>query len=202
MEAMKELLMEEEPLSCPLLAMYFLQNSKELAFCRPHFHNGQEYIWIRLLHVIKSYDIFSFQRCMDMLKVYLSLWGRVVEIKLDLHEVNHEINIIRGQMVETIKDISATQEAIELFCRVFEVVNLHSLYMDKYVYLKARAIQGKKRNQQERELTIRRRLLEAHEAALNARENEAGGPWKYILSFEKFRFLWIADPLSSGDGKS
>lgn len=42
-EAMNEPL-EEEPLFCPPLAMYFPQNLEKLAFCHPHFHNGQEYI--------------------------------------------------------------------------------------------------------------------------------------------------------------
>lgn len=160
----------------PPLAMYFLENFKEFSSCHLHFHNGQEYIWIPLLPMIKSYDTYSFEMFMTMLKVYLSLRGEAVAIELDLHEVTHEIDIIQGQIVVTIRDVSAPQEVIELFCRVFVGITLHSLYLHKYVYLKIRAMLKERRSQMERELAIRRRLLEAYEAALDVQANEAGGP--------------------------
>lgn len=81
---------------------------------------------------------------MTMLKVYLRLRGGAVAIELDLHEVSHEVDIIQAQMVETIRDVSAPQDAIELFFRAFYGVTLHSLYLDKYVYLKVRAMSREK----------------------------------------------------------
>lgn len=116
---MKIAAINEEPLFCPPLSMYLLNNAQELSFCYPHFHNGKEYIWILLLPVIKNYDTYSFERLMMMLMVYMSLRGRVVAIELDLMKWTHEIDIVWGQMVETIRDVSASQEAIELFHRVF-----------------------------------------------------------------------------------
>ncbi|KAI5675816.1 hypothetical protein M9H77_06766 [Catharanthus roseus] len=87
----------------------------QLAFSHPHFNKGQEYIWIPLLPVIKSYDSFSFERFMTKLKLYLNLQGGVVKIELDLHEESHEIDIVKDRMVGTINDVYAPQEAMKCF---------------------------------------------------------------------------------------
>lgn len=50
-------------------------------------------------------------------------------------------------MVEKIRDVSTLQVAIGLFCRVFKDVHLHSLHLEKYMYLKARAIVRENRDQ-------------------------------------------------------
>lgn len=78
----------------PLFSFVFFRNLKGLAFCHSYFHNEQEYICILLLPVIKSYDTYSFEMFMTMLKVYLSLRGGAIAIEMDLHEVSHEVDII------------------------------------------------------------------------------------------------------------
>lgn len=100
----------------------------------------------------------------------LGLWGGAVEV--DLHEVSYEIDIIKGRFVETMGDAYALQEGVELFCWIFPNVYLHSLYLDKYVYLKTRAILREDYWQKERELDIRKKLLEACEATLNTHDGE------------------------------
>lgn len=61
-------------------------------------------------------------------------------MEVDLHKVNHEIEIVKGRFVETVGDVYAPQEAISLVGCIFSDVHLHSLYLDKYLYLKIRAI--------------------------------------------------------------
>ncbi|KAI5667531.1 hypothetical protein M9H77_17384 [Catharanthus roseus] len=55
--------------------------------------------------------------------------------------------------------------------RVFDGTILHSLYLDKYVYLKTRAMLSKDRTEKERRMAILQRELEARKAALNAQGN-------------------------------
>ncbi|KAI5661886.1 hypothetical protein M9H77_21209 [Catharanthus roseus] len=54
---------------------------------------------------------------------------------------------------------------------VFDGTTLHSLYLDKYVYLKTR----------ERKLAILQRELEAHETALNAQGSGWAAQTKYFV---------------------
>lgn len=112
------------------------------------------------------YDKFSFERFVAMLKFIQGLRGGAVEVEVNLHEVNYQIDIRKGRFVETVEEVYAPHEAVQLFFKIFPLVGLHSLYLDKYVFLKTRAILRKDRYQKERELAIRLKLLEMREAAL------------------------------------
>lgn len=63
-----------------------------------------------------------------MVKVYLGLQRGFVDIEVDLHEVSHHINIVRGHFVETVKDIYAPYNAIHLFFMIFPNAQLLFLY--------------------------------------------------------------------------
>lgn len=103
-----------------------------------------------------------------MLKIYLSLRGGFVAIEFILYEVIHEMEIVQGQLMETIRDMTIPQKVIKLFYIVFDGTTLHSLYLDKYVYLKTRAMLRKHRAKKERRLVILQREVEVRELALNA----------------------------------
>lgn len=45
MEAVNDILMEEEPIFFLLVAMHLLKTCKELAFCHPRCHNGKDISW-------------------------------------------------------------------------------------------------------------------------------------------------------------
>lgn len=93
---MNEPVIEEEPLFCPPLAMYFLETSKELAFCHRIFTTGKNIYVDPASPMIKSYATYSFDMFIIVLKIYLSLRGGAVAIESDLHEVNHKTDIFLG----------------------------------------------------------------------------------------------------------
>lgn len=72
-----------------------------------------------------------------MLKLNLGLREGAVELEVDL---NYENRFRQGPFVETIEDVNAPHEAVELFFKIFPDAKLHSLYLDKYIFLKARVV--------------------------------------------------------------
>lgn len=111
---------------CPPLALHFFKNTQELNLFHPHFHKGKEYVWFLCILIFKYYESFSFAKFVTMLKVYLGLQGGDVEIEVDLHEVNYQIDIVRDHFLKIVKDVYAPQDTIHLFFRIFPDVQLHS----------------------------------------------------------------------------
>ncbi|KAI5667281.1 hypothetical protein M9H77_17134 [Catharanthus roseus] len=84
--------------------------------------SDQEYLNIPLLQVLKHHRMFSFERFLAMVKVYLGLHGGggVVQLELDVHDLCYKLDIRHGHFKETARNVVAPQEAIDLFERVFE----------------------------------------------------------------------------------
>lgn len=120
------------------MALLFLRNNIDLTFRRTHFHNEKECIWVPLILILKLPELFSFDKFTTMLKVYLGLRGGSVEVEIDIHEVDHHINIRRRNFIETAKDVYAPYDVVTIFFKKFPNARLHSLFLSKYVGLKIR----------------------------------------------------------------
>lgn len=107
----------------------FLKTYKELAY-------GEEYIWIPLIPIIKCYDNFSFERFISRLKVYLELRRGEVKVELDLHESKSRDRHRKGLDREKHRRCVCSSRGCRAGLQDFLGMRLHSLYMDKYVYLK------------------------------------------------------------------
>lgn len=115
---------------------FFQEHFLELHMCRTYFHGGREYLNIPFVQVCRSHQAFSFECLCTIVKAYLTLRKGAVSVELDTHEVCHHIEILDGQYVNIVKDITTPQQAINHFDRRFRGTWWYSPNLVNYGVLK------------------------------------------------------------------
>lgn len=64
--------------------------------------------------------MFSFEKFVVMVKVYLGICGRAIQLELDVHELCYKLDINQGHFKDIVRNVVAPREAIDLFERVFK----------------------------------------------------------------------------------